>query len=501
MTQLLSIQDDKIVITNLELENLSGAITHTGSFAIQESVTIGKDLAVAGELIADTIRVKNLITDSGTVGTAGQWAVNTEDELAGKGFSWTYGDGNTQLFYRDGGRLWSNGDIDLEIGRSYRIDNVAVLSANVLGATITKSNLREVGKLKSLTVVGEASIGEFAFFTGFNRLGLGTDEPNASISIVENDVEIGIGSPKLGIATIGTYSNHDLAIVTDNTARITVKNNGEVQIGDEVGKSGVLRVFGTIHAEAIIADTRVERTSPLEFKATRDSSIYGKGLLWSGTGVTRQLIMMAGPDRLWSSESIEVSENQCFYINGKAVLTADTLGSGIVNSKLTTVGSLELLTVQGTTTLLGDIDATVGVANFKTIVLNNSDAGLNITSTGINTNKNISVKVQESEVFYADADEIAIGNKTNTRRPVKVFGPMSIGINNPDPTVGLSVSGDVSFANKKFINGTSIPSSGSYLKGDICWNQDPKESSYIGWVCTVDGTPGEWIPFGAIGRQ
>lgn len=492
MIQLLSVQGDKIVIKNLELENLSGAVTHTGSFTITE------------ELVVDTIRVRNLITEDAPLvdlSNVGQWAFNTEAELAGKGFSWTYGTGSTQLFYRDGGRLWTNGDIDLEASRSYRIDNVAVLSANTLGATIIKSNLREVGKLNSLIVVGEASIGEFAFFTGFNRLGLGTDEPNASISIVENDVEIAIGSPAYGTANIGTYSNHDLDIITDNTARMSIKNNGEVHIGNESGKSGVLRVFGEIYADAVISDTRVERTSPLEFKATRDASIYGKGLLWSGTGVTRQLIMMAGPDRLWSSESIEVAENQCFYINGKAALTATALGQTITDSRLTTVGNLLALTVQGTTTLLGDLDASVGVSKFKSVVLTDFDANTTITATGINANKNISVKIQESEVFYADGNEIAVGNKTNTRRPVKVFGPMSIGINNPDPTVGLSVSGDVSFANKKFITGTSIPTSGSYVKGDICWNQDPREGSYIGWVCVVDGTPGIWLSFGAIGRQ
>jgi hypothetical protein len=57
------------------------------------------------------------------------------------------------------------------------------------------------------------------------------------------------------------------------------------------------------------------------------------------------------------------------------------------------------------------------------------------------------------------------------------------------------------FANKKFFTGTAIPTSGTFNKGDICWNSNPQESSYIGWVCIIEGTPGEWLPFGAIGRQ
>ena len=54
---------------------------------------------------------------------------------------------------------------------------------------------------------------------------------------------------------------------------------------------------------------------------------------------------------------------------------------------------------------------------------------------------------------------------------------------------------------KKFINGVSAPESGEFVKGDICWNTNPQASSYVGWICTVSGTPGEWLPFGAINRQ
>jgi len=56
----------------------------------------------------------------------------------------------------------------------------------------------------------------------------------------------------------------------------------------------------------------------------------------------------------------------------------------------------------------------------------------------------------------------------------------------------------LSFANKKFITGTSKPNAGTYRKGDICWNSDPEATAYIGWVCIKEGTPGEWLPFGQI---
>jgi hypothetical protein len=81
-----------------------------------------------------------------------------------------------------------------------------------------------------------------------------------------------------------------------------------------------------------------------------------------------------------------------------------------------------------------------------------------------------------------------------------MFGPVGIGINNPDPSVGLAINGDISFANKKFTTGTSAPASGAFNTGDICWNSNPLPSGYIGWVCLQPGEPGTWAPFGLIGQ-
>lgn len=502
MSQIFNIQDDKVIISKLAVSNIEGEVTHEGHLTLVGSADIAHNLTVKGTLSADVFHVKNLITENGGLAGVGDWTYNTEEELNGKGFNWTWGAGNVRLAYRTGQRLWTNADIDVEAGHSYKIDNTVVLSTKELGNSIIKSNLREVGPLKSLRVLGDTILSDFVTFNStLNRIGVNTDEPSLAVTILENNVEFGFGSPAQGIATFGTQSNHDVGLATDGAVRLTVKNNGEVHIGDEVGKAGVLRVFGTLHAEAVITDTRIDRTSPLEFKADRDSSIYGKGLIWTGNGATRQLVMRAGPDRLWSSESIEVSENQCYYVGGQSVLTQTALGQSVTSSSLTSLGELQSLTVHGTATFYSTIEAGSATINAKSIAFNNGVDSLNINNTSINTDNNISVTVRNADVFYADTNEIVLGNTAQSRRPVKVFGPVAIGINNPDPDVSLSVNGNVSFANKKFMNGIEAPTTGSYSKGDIVWNQDPKVNSYIGWVCVVDGAPGQWLPFGAIGRQ
>lgn len=48
---------------------------------------------------------------------------------------------------------------------------------------------------------------------------------------------------------------------------------------------------------------------------------------------------------------------------------------------------------------------------------------------------------------------------------------------------------------------TAAPTAGKWAQGDVIWNKEPTEagsvsSKYVvlGWVCTVGGTPGTWLP-------
>lgn len=45
---------------------------------------------------------------------------------------------------------------------------------------------------------------------------------------------------------------------------------------------------------------------------------------------------------------------------------------------------------------------------------------------------------------------------------------------------------------------SSAPASGTYILNDIFYNTAPASAGFIGWVCTVAGTPGTWKTFGLI---
>jgi len=407
-----------------------------------------------------------------------------------------------QLFVNRNGRVWSNYSLDLSAGNAFSIDNTPILSSTALGVTVSTSNLRQVGTLNSLDVSGDAIFGNFAYFNSqYNRLGLGTNEPGLALDILENNVNIAIGSPTINLATIGTVSNHALSIVTDNQARITIANNGQVDFGDNINKSSVVNIHGTLNVTKIVADTRVERNSSLQFYNTGNSTVYGLGLVWTGapSGI-KQLMLMSGPDRLYTTESIDIGTNKEYYIGAQPVLSRTSLGPGVIFSNLTTVGSLQALEVGGDVNLLSNLSV-FGQASASSVSVGQGSAALTIDTGRINAGGDIAITAQMDNIIANINNSIVIGDSNNTRKPIRMFGPVSIKTQNPNPKMDLTVPGDVSLGGQVQTHDTQAPLLGLYTTGDICWNTEPTTGSYVGWICIASGTPGHWAPFGMIASQ
>jgi cytoskeletal protein CcmA (bactofilin family) len=465
-----------------------------GTAEINGDVTANKSLTVSGSITADeitarVIKVDQLITDAGTPVEIGNFTADSENSLDGQGLHFIYGTVDNMLAYRQGGRLWTNLNFDLQTGRSYSIDTTTVLSIDTLGPTVVKSSLREVGPLTSLRVRGNASISDFAYFTE-TRLGLGTENPNAALSVFDNNIEIVVGSSSVGQAKIGTHTNDGLEIVTDNVARISIANNGEVVIGHPDYKNGVLRVYGKLYVDEVVAESRTLRKTSLQFDSTNGDSIYNKGIVWTDSNKSRSFTLASSPDRIVSSEHIELADSRSFFIGDMPVLTKTMIGPSVTESSLNTLGVLRELTVDG--------ESNFSVANARQIKVTDGNKTLTLNKNTIDFSSNLVIGRNGEAEVTIDGSGITLGNSQNTSRPVRIFGRLGVGVNNPDESVGLAVAGNLSFANKKFVNGTEVPTSGSFRKGDICWNDNPATANYAGWICIAEGTPGEWRPFGLI---
>lgn len=508
MTQLLSIVDDKIVIEKLSLKYLVGNITHIGSldingaFSASQVAEFQQGLRVGGTIEADTIRVKNLITEDATQKDAFTFHAEEEIKLEGKGLIWGVGE-DTEfrlVFKTEPRRIYSSENIELRRDGAFQIDGVDVLMRDRLGGTVKKSKLTEVGILDSLAVEGNTNLANTVVVNShLNRVGINTETGNATLSVVDNGVEVIVGAND-GRGIIGTWANQALDIVTDNTTRVSFQGN-TVTFGNSLSKNSVVKINGTLEVDSIVTDIRVQRTAPIEFLDDNESSIYGKGLSWiAKKQLAKQFFLQPGPDRFYSTESIDLAVGKDFRIGKELVLSSYELGPSIKDSSLERVGTLQQLEVGGNVNLNDSLliqENQLIVKRSLTVTAN--DDTLELTSNSVNASDSFKVKVKDVQELALSEQNLTLGNRNNTTRQVNVYGKVAVNITNPDPEAAFSVDGPVVMFGKKFATGDAYPEHGMWSKGDICWNTNPQESSYVGWICTVSGTPGQWRPFGQIG--
>ena len=108
---------------------------------------------------------------------------------------------------------------------------------------------------------------------------------------------------------------------------ISIKN-GLVTLGDAIESLSV-------HASA--DDSVVNSTKSVNFAGSETTPIYGKGLQWSGFGNTKMLNFQSNPDRLWSSNTLDLHRDAHYSIDNTLVLSAEELGPTVRKSNLRSV--------------------------------------------------------------------------------------------------------------------------------------------------------------------
>ena len=198
------------------------------------------------------------LSDTEVISTDFPFIVIKGDDVDGKGIIWSGHGYNKQfLFVANPDRFFISETIDLAKGKSISSNNIPLLSETELGLTVTKSNLREVGRLKGLIVDGGLSVNQYLVYDpNTDRLGIGTDEPKATLSIVDQNIEIVLGASEPNIASIGAYNSVDLELVTDNTPRITVQAGGNIILGNPASGDINVTVLGRLGVNVSRPDTR-----------------------------------------------------------------------------------------------------------------------------------------------------------------------------------------------------------------------------------------------------
>lgn len=329
--------------------------------------------------------------------------------------------------------------------------------------------------------------------TKFNSTGI---RDNSSRSVLEvNDNGIRVRKAEIHELTVPTSINGNLTVLGNITS-------DKIEVFDTVKTKKL--VADSVDIKELKSDIRVERSQSLEFIADANK-ISGKGLLWKADGPTKQFVFLA-PGQFFSTEDINLHRDKNYSINNVSVLSETTLGLTVKNSSLETLGKVKNLQTEGSLIIddyfyynenkkigigTSSPSATLHISNehgdFK---INGASGGYEIGTANPNA---LNLMTDGTPRLQIDG----LGQITLNKK-VFINGQLGIGVKNTDPTVDISTANAVSFQNKRFEVLDNYPSHGHYKKGDIVWNSNTISGSYIGWVCTREGSPGIWKAFGQI---
>jgi hypothetical protein len=252
----------------------------------------------------------------------------------------------------------------------------------------------------------------------------------------------------------------------------------------------------------------------LSFKAGKGETNYGKGIIFSGSGTTKQIVLSQDPDRFFVSESIDLAQNASLMVNRVKVLDSNELGPTVVKSSLRELGRLNSLIVDGSVSVNSYLFFNTGT-NRLGLGTETPNAAISIvdgfTETMIGTNEynhgfigtyntNDFDIVAGSKIWVTikPNGSIELGNPKENSSKVRVNGKLAVNVSVADNDVDLHVGGPVRLNNRLQIYSENPPGSGTYGLGDIVWNSNPRPGGNLGWVCTRAGSPGVWHRFGDI---
>jgi hypothetical protein len=246
----------------------------------------------------------------------------------------------------DTGDVSNTGNLNLGTSKTYKINSTNVLSSTTLGSGVVNSSLTTVGVLSSLTVNGNYSFG-----TGQNVISNTTDHMNMTNG--SGNASYTVYTDTSGSAYIGHF-NSGVFIRDNNSNKIRFENNSGTEI------IGINTAIGTSVSNIVVTGTsssyiRYTNTSASiswdvgmhTFNSNRSNSYsirndsIGNVIICLANGNTHIGYTNEITDlgfKLDVNGSIN-SASSGFSIAGTNVLNSTTLGSSIITSSLTSLGT------------------------------------------------------------------------------------------------------------------------------------------------------------------
>ena len=330
---------------------LTGGTTPLSTLDIDGGTDIGADIQDADEFIVD---------DGGTGTNRKTDASRIKDYVLGGGqganFSAINVTGITTVAFVDATQLKVSGVSTftgtVDVNGAIDADGGGNIAGGLVADTAKVSDLTD-GRVVLAGTDGELEDSGNLTFNG-SQLGV-TGTVNASSTVTASAFHTGAEGSAIRV-TSNTISG---------PATITLDPAG---VGDNTGKvviAGDFQVDGTTTTVNSTTVTVTDKNILVADGAANDAAADGGGItIESGEG-NKTFQFEATGDNLGSSENLNIASGKVYKVNNVETLSATTLGSAVVNSSLTNVGTLTGLTVSGNASIEGNVD--LGNATSDTI--------------------------------------------------------------------------------------------------------------------------------------
>ena len=216
----------------------------------------------------------------------------------------------------------------------------------IVGSANSVSTLNFVGAIVS--AASTAGIATITFLDYVSNAGMAS----ALTSTASVNTSGIVTATKLSTGVSGTGINID----TNTISGPSILNIDPAGVGDN---TGAVRIKGDLYVDGtqfIVNSTTIELADlRVGIATTVGTSLLldGGGIGIGSANIIKTITWNNTAQALTSSEDWNLASGKQYEINGNSVLTSTTLGSGVVNSSLTSVGTLGQLNVSGVSTFSG----------------------------------------------------------------------------------------------------------------------------------------------------
>ena len=280
---------------------------------------------------------------------------------------------------------------------------------NVLGNTNTGSLQGNGG----LGIDKNASFGDKVFVQ--NAIGINSTAPigkldvNGHTELDDVNVSAALTAASLNVTNKLTTTGLGISVAngTGNTAYI--EGPSEIWIDPAPAgagtTSGLVRIRGDLYVDGTEFIVDVDKVQLSDYRigiattAGTNALLDGAGLGIGSESIEKTITWNNATSALMSSENWNLASGKHYEIAGTDVLTSTTLGGGVVNSSLTSVGTLGSLTVSGDITANGNIvgDNATNISNINQVTATTFSGALSGNATSATTATNVTVADESSD--------------------------------------------------------------------------------------------------------